>query len=80
MIFTKVKNKMLTNHRLLNKTALIGVSIAVPSIRIAVIKPKSPAAPLLAVKFLPTIIKPLASAKSAIHHIENQTKVKKLSK
>lgn len=71
---------MNTNHRLLNKTALIGVKIAVPSIKIAVIKLKIPAAPRLAVKFLPTIIKPLASAKSAMHHIANQTKVKKLSK
>lgn len=52
---------------------LTGAKIAVTNIITAVISPKTPAAPLPAVKFLPTITNPLASAKSAIHHTPNHT-------
>lgn len=51
----------------------MGASMAIISIRIAVIMPNTPAAPRPAAKFFCTITNPLASAKSAMHQMANQT-------
>ena len=51
---------------------LITPKIAMPNICKAVISPKKPAAPLPALKFLPTITNPFASAKSAMDQMKNQ--------
>ncbi len=59
------------DHLRQNNTTFIGVNIAIASINIAVMIPKNPAAPRPLLKFFPTITKPLASAKSAIHQIAN---------
>jgi hypothetical protein len=65
------------NHLRLNSNALVGAKMAMHNISKAVISPKTPAAPRPPVKLLPTIMNPLASAKSAIHHIANHTKITK---
>jgi hypothetical protein len=65
------------NHLRLKSNALVGANMAIHNISKAVINPNTPAAPRPLVKFLPTIMNPLASAKSAIHHIANHTKITK---
>ena len=50
---------------------LITPKIAIANICKAVIIPKNPAAPLPALKFLPTITNPFASAKSAMDQMKN---------
>lgn len=62
-------------HLRQNKKVLIIVKIDIASIKIAVTIPKNPAAPRPALKFLPTITNPFASAKSAIDHIPNHREV-----
>lgn len=67
------------DHLRLNIHILTAESRAMASMGMAVARPKNPAAPRLAAKFLETITKPLASAKSAILHIANQTITTKAS-
>ena len=65
-----------TNHHspevslLQNNTKLTAPSIDIIILIKAVKKEKKAAAPLLAVMFLPNIIQPLASAKSATDHMK----------
>ena len=71
MIKINLECKVYIYHLRQNNTTFIGVNIAIVSINIAVMTPKNPAAPRPLSKFFPTMTKPLASAKSAIHQIAN---------
>lgn len=73
------KNRNTNNHLRAKRIELMTAKADTMSIRRAAMRPKTPAAPLFAAKFLLTITNPLASAKSAIHQMANQTKVKKLN-